>query len=102
MIRAALLEAEGLDAVVVLRRVLRVDAIRQRLDQAEQGRVRAHVGGRVRRVVELDLGELRDLGEGRVGDRRGARLAVAGELHRTQDQRGRGPGGGAEYGRARG
>src|ERR1700761_2447712 len=47
MVCVALLEAEGLDAVVVLRRVLRVDAVGERLEQAEQSRVRAHVGGRV-------------------------------------------------------
>ncbi len=63
--------------------------------------MRAHVGGRVRRVVELDLGELRDLGESRVGNRRGARLTVACKLHRAHDQRVRAPGGEADHERAR-
>src|SRR5829696_7016915 len=40
----ALFEPVGLDAVVVARAVARVDAVRQRLDEAEQRGVRAHVG----------------------------------------------------------
>src|ERR1700691_2172240 len=50
-----LLQAEGLDAVVVLRRVLRVNAVSQSLDQAQQSGMRAHIGRAVRGVVELDL-----------------------------------------------
>src|SRR5947209_9572459 len=80
---SVLLEAEGLDALGVLGRVARVDAVGERLDHREQCRVRAHVGGAVGRVVELDLRELGDLGERGVGDRRGAGLAVAGQLHRA-------------------
>src|SRR6185437_12427738 len=59
-ITVRLLQPERLDAIVVLRRVLRVDAVGQRLDQAQQGRVRAHVARAVG-GVELELGELRDL-----------------------------------------
>src|SRR5216683_1466112 len=63
---AQLLQPEGLDAVVVLRGVLRVDAVGERLDDAEQRRVRAHIGGAVGGVVELDFQEFGDLREGRV------------------------------------
>src|SRR5450759_3434737 len=43
-----LLQPERLDAVVVLRGVLRVYAVGQRLDEAQERRVRAHVGRAVR------------------------------------------------------
>src|SRR2546423_12511833 len=59
--RAALLEAKRLYSVVVLGRVLGVDAIGEALDEAQQRGVRAHVGGAVGGVVEVDLGELGDL-----------------------------------------
>ena len=49
---AALLQLERADALVVLRRVARVDAVGQRLEDREQAGVRAHEGRRVRGVVE--------------------------------------------------
>src|SRR6059058_4379189 len=73
-----LLQPEGLDAVGVRRLVERVDAVCQRLHEAQQRGVRAHVGRAVRRVVEALVGELGDLGEGGVGDRDRRRAAVAG------------------------
>ena len=60
---------------------------------AQQRGVRAHIRRAVGRVVELDLGELGDLRQRRVGDRDRQRLAVAGELHRAHDERVRAPGG---------
>jgi len=42
---AELLQPEGLDAVVVLRAVLRVDAVGKGLDETQQRGVRAHVRG---------------------------------------------------------
>src|SRR3712207_5947121 len=50
--RAKLLEAEGLDALGVLPLVARVDPVGERLQEAEQRGVRAHVGGAVRGVVQ--------------------------------------------------
>src|SRR5439155_12383710 len=47
-----LLQPEGLDAVVVLRGVLRIHAVGERLDEAQQRGVGAHVGGAVGGVVE--------------------------------------------------
>src|SRR3954452_23700192 len=64
---ASLLEAEGLDAIRVGRLVERVDPVGERLHDAEQRGMRAHVGGAVRRVVQLVVGQLRHLGEGGVG-----------------------------------
>src|SRR4051794_30622262 len=71
-----LLQAEGLDAIFEAARVAGVDAVGQRLDQRQQRGVRAHVRGGIRRVVQADLRELGDLGERRVGDRHGGRVAV--------------------------
>src|SRR4051794_3706415 len=68
-----LLEPERLDAVGVRRLVERVDPVRQSLDHSQERGVRAHVGRAVRRVVELVVGQLGDLREGRVGDRDGGR-----------------------------
>src|SRR3954449_2044576 len=87
-IEARLLQSECLYPLRVLRRVAAVHAVRQRLDHAQQRGVRAHVGGRVRRVVQADLGELGDLAQRRVGDGDRLRLAVARELHRAHDERG--------------
>src|SRR5687768_1460964 len=47
-----LLQLEGLDAVRVRGLIQGVHAVGERLDHAEQGRVRAHVGRAVRGVVE--------------------------------------------------
>ena len=82
-----LLQAEGLDAVRVALGVAAVDAVGERLDDAQQRGVRAHVGRRVRRVVELQVRELGDVGQRRVGDRDRLGLAVAGDLHRAHDER---------------
>src|SRR3954452_24100097 len=82
-----LLQAERPDAVVVLRRIARVDSVGERLEDREQADVRAHEGRRVRGVVERALRELRDLGQRRVDDRERRRLAVAGDLHRAHDER---------------
>src|SRR4051812_19850423 len=87
-----LLEPEGLDAVGVLVGVAAVDAVGQRLDDRQQRGVRAHVGRRVARVVQLDLRELGHLRQRGVDDRQRARLAVARELHRPDDERMRPPG----------
>src|SRR3954453_17080843 len=91
-----LLQAERPDAVVVLRRIARVDAVGQRLEDREQADVRAHEGRRVRGVVERALRQLGDLGERRVDDRERRGLAVAGDLHRAHDQRMRAAGGQAD------
>src|SRR5215218_4156412 len=64
-----LLQLEGFDAVGVLGLVHGVDAIGERLDDAHQRGVRANVGRAVGGVEELVVGELRDLGERRVGHR---------------------------------
>src|ERR1700709_562494 len=53
-----LLQLERLDAVGVAVGIAGVDAVGERLDHAQQRRVRAHVGGAVGRVVEADLGEV--------------------------------------------
>src|SRR5829696_5113701 len=82
-----LLQAERPDAVVVLRRIARVDPVGERLEDREQADVRAHEGRRVRGVVERALRELGDLGQRRVHDRERGRLAVAGDLHRADDER---------------
>src|SRR5215211_2302976 len=50
-----LLQLEGADSVAVGGLVSRVHAVRKRLDQAHQSRVRADVRGPVRRVVEHQL-----------------------------------------------
>src|SRR5436305_8489270 len=86
-----LLQPERADAVVVLRAVLRVDAVGEGLDDTEQRRVRPHVGGAVGGVVELDLCKLGHLRERRIGDRRGAGVAMACELHGPDDERVRAP-----------
>src|SRR4051794_19026956 len=86
-IQARLLEPERLYPLRVLRRVAAVHAVCQRLHDREQRGVGPHVGGRVRRVVQADLGELGDLGQRRVGDGDRLRLAMARELHRAHDQR---------------
>src|SRR5919112_6166544 len=88
-----LLEAERLYPIRVLLGVAAVHAVRQRLDDAEERGVRAHVGRAVRGVVQPHLRELGDLGQRRVGDRDRARLAMPGELHRAHDERMRAPGG---------
>src|SRR4051812_382783 len=98
--RGTLLQPEGLDPVFVLAGVAAVDAVGERLDQAEQRRMRADVGRRVRRVVEPDLRELGDLGERRVGDAHGGGVAMAGQLHRAHDERVRTAGGEADDQRA--
>src|SRR5581483_7835069 len=64
-IRAALLQAKGLDPDVVLLRVARVDAVGKRLDERQQGSVRTHERRRVGGVVEPDPREPGYLGEGR-------------------------------------
>src|SRR4029079_1697352 len=87
-----LLEPKGLDAVRVGGFVQRVHAVGERLDEAEQRGVRAHVGRAVRRVVETLVAELRHFRERRIRDRDRRRAAVAGELHRPHDERMRAPG----------
>src|SRR3954447_26673037 len=87
-----LLESECLYPLRVLRRVAAVHPVRQSLDHAEQRGVRAHVGRRVRRVVQTDLGELGDLAQRRAGDGDRLRLAAARQLHRARDQRRGAPG----------
>src|SRR6059058_3244419 len=77
----SLLQLEGPDPVPESRLVARVDAMRERLDDPEQGRVRTRERRAVRRVVEGQLRVLTHLGEGRVRDREGAGAAVAGKLH---------------------
>src|SRR3954452_870155 len=94
---AALLEAERLYPIRVLLGVAAVHAVRKRLDHAQQRGVRAHVRGAVRGVVQPGLRELGALGQRRVRDRDGARLAVAGELHRAHDQRVRAAGRQADH-----
>src|SRR3954447_26714880 len=91
-IQARLLESECLYPLRVLRRVAAVHPVRQRLHDAEQRGVRAHVGRRVGGVVQADLGELGDLAQRGVGDRDGVRLAVTRQLHRADDERVRPPG----------
>src|SRR5947209_18517243 len=86
-IQARLLEPERLYPLRVLGRVAAVHAVGQRLHDRQQRGVRAHVRGRVRRVVQADLRELGHLGERRVGDGHGLGLAVARELHRAHDER---------------
>src|SRR4051794_6378605 len=95
--RPALLQAERLYPIRVLLGVTAVHAVCQRLDHAEQRGVRAHVRRAVRGVVQTRLRELGDLGERRVGDRDRPRLAMAGELHRTHDERVRAPGRQADH-----
>src|SRR3954463_8611796 len=90
-LQGRLLEPERLYPLRVLRRVAAVHAVRQRLHDRQQRGVRAHVGRRVRRVVQADLRELGDLAQRRVGDRHRLRLAMARELHRAHDQRVRAP-----------
>ncbi len=91
-----LLQAERLDPDAVLLRVARVHAVCQRLDHGQQRGVRANERRCVRRVVQPDPGQPRDLGQGRVGDRQGRRLAMARKLYRPRDQRMRPPGGQAD------
>src|SRR3954454_13217971 len=86
-IQARLLEPERLYPLRVLRRIAAVHAVRQRLDDREQRGVRAHVGRRVRRVVQADLRLLGDLAERGVGDRDRLRFAVARELHGARTER---------------
>src|SRR4051812_32687185 len=93
----ALLEPERLDAVRVRRLVLGVHAVGERLDQPHQRRVRAHVGRRIRRVVETLVGQLRDLAERGVGDRDRGGAAMAREFHRPHDERVRAPGREADH-----
>ena len=83
----ALLQPERLDSDVVLLGVAGVDPVHQRLQQRQQRGVGAHERGRIRRVVEADSRQPRDLRQGRVGDRQRHRVAVSGELHGPCDQR---------------
>src|SRR4051794_40443567 len=83
----ALLQLERLDAVRVRRFIQRVHPVGERLDEAHERAVAAHVGRAVRRVVQLVVGELRHLGQRGVRDRDRGRAAVACELHRAHDQR---------------
>src|SRR5215217_4592187 len=85
--RTDLLQAERPDAVVVLRRIARVDPVGERLQDRQQADVRAYERRRVRGVVERALRELGDLGQRRVDDRERGRLAVAGDLHRAHHER---------------
>src|SRR5215207_2052320 len=82
----ALLQLEGADPVAVSRLVTRVDAIRQRLDQAHQGGVRPDVRGPVGGVVEHQLRVLRHVRERRVCDRERPGAPVTRELERPQDE----------------
>src|SRR2546428_13852478 len=91
-IQAALLQPERLYPLRVLRRVAAVHAVRERLHHGQQRGVRAHVRGRVRRVVQAHLRELGDLAERGVGDGHRLGLAMARELHRAHDERVRAPG----------
>ena len=81
-------------------RVARVDAVGQRLDEESRPVCERTKAGRVRRVVERPLRELRDLRQRRVRDRDRRRLAVAAELHRADDERVRAAGGEADHERA--
>src|SRR4051794_38029742 len=82
-----LLEPESLDAIRVCGLVQGVDPVGDRLDHAQERRVRAHVGGAVRRVVEPVVGELGDLGEGGIGDRDRRGAPVAGQLESADHER---------------
>src|SRR6266516_2192425 len=82
-----LFQLEGADAVFERRLVARVDAVGERLDDSQQGRVGARERGAVRGVIERQLGVLADLGERGVADRERAGAAVPGQLHRPDHQR---------------
>src|SRR5215213_4325231 len=82
-----LFQPESLDSVRVGRLVERVYAIRKGLDEGEEGRGGAHVGGAVGRVVELVVRKFGPLGQRGVGDRDRGGPAVAPELDRAHHER---------------
>src|SRR3954452_1661029 len=85
--RRPLLQLEGADAVLVGTLVTGVHAVRERLDERQEGGVGPREARAVRRVVERQLGVLPDLGERRIGDRKRPGAAVTGELHRPDHDR---------------